>query len=82
MNRDIFSILVAILEILNTFLDKLFQNYLLQILKCFNMPGRGKRKGKCKPKQHTYNVPIGFTDLDRKYSKYSPVVLMDVLMGV
>ena len=46
------------------------------------MPGRWKQKGKCKPKQHTYNVPVGFADLDRKYSKYSPVVLMDVLMGV
>ena len=46
------------------------------------MPGRGKQKGKCNPKQHTYNVPIGFTDLDIKYSKYSPVVLTDVLTGV
>ena len=82
VNRDIFSILVAILEILNTFLDKLFQNYLFQILNCFNMPGRGKGKGKCNLKQHTYNVHIGFANLDRKYSKYSLVVLMDVLTGV
>ena len=46
------------------------------------MPGRGKPKGKSKPKQHTYNVLIGFNDLDRKYSKYSLVLLTDVLMGV
>ena len=46
------------------------------------MPGRGKGKGKVKPKPQRYNVPIGFNDLDPKYSKYMLDVLMDVLTCV
>ena len=84
MNREIFSILVAILENLNFFFNRFFQNYFLQILKCFNMPGRGRPKAKVNPKpkpSQKYNVPIGFDDLDPQYGMYMPVVLTDVLMG-